>query len=241
VPTEKDLSQNENFTQAFRLTTGVFFRWYGDDDWLEPTYAERTVAALVATPEAVLCTTLQRYYTPSGPWPLNDAANRLPGVVSSDPLVRLTEFLSLLERANRFGIDPVYSLMRRSVVARTGLIAPYRFGDFIFSCEMSLLGPFLHVPEALAHRRLAPPAPRREALRRFANREGWTEFFQREISLLKVWEIAGSSTTRSRLPLVPTLVGFALREHAGGLRRRARRVVRATSHDRPHDEKHASP
>ena len=40
----------------------------------------------------------------------------------------------------------------------TNLISPIREGDFTFSCEMALLGPFTHVPEVLAHRRLAGPS-----------------------------------------------------------------------------------
>jgi glycosyltransferase involved in cell wall biosynthesis len=225
VPTERSLSQNGNFTQAFHLTRGVYFRWYGDDDWLEPAYAERTVAALEAEPDAVLCTTLQRYYKDGRAYPLNDAANRLPGVRAADPVQRVIQFLHLIERAGWFGVDPVYSLARRSAVAQSGLISPYRFGDFIFSCEMAVLGPFTHVPEALAHRGVSERVPHSEALRRFTDRWDWTRYVQREISLLRVWEIVGSSTKRSRLPLVPILVGYALREHWHGLRRRLRRVA----------------
>ena len=42
----RDLSIHENFRAAFHHSRGTFFRWQGDDDWLEPSYAERTVAAL---------------------------------------------------------------------------------------------------------------------------------------------------------------------------------------------------
>lgn len=240
IPTGRDLSQNENFSEAFRRTRGVFFRWYGDDDWLEPTYAERTVAVLEAEPDAVMCTTLQRYYSNGHAHPLNDAANRLPGVRAADDISRLIEFIRLIERADWFGIDPVYSLTRRDAVARTGLMQPYRFGDFIFACEMALLGPFAHVPEMLAHRRVQPPTPNAKALTRFTNRRGLARYFQREVSLLKVWEIAGSSAKGSRLRLVPTFVGYAAREHTDGLRRRARRVVsgrKAVSGSAPGQEK----
>ncbi len=46
VPSGRDLSIHENFRAAFHHSRGTYFRWHGDDDWLEPTYAERTVAAL---------------------------------------------------------------------------------------------------------------------------------------------------------------------------------------------------
>ncbi|HET6617464.1 MAG TPA: hypothetical protein VFH69_06610, partial [Gemmatimonadota bacterium] len=153
--------------------------------------------------------------------------NRLPGVRAADAVKRLIEFLRLIEQADWFGVDPVYSLARRAAMAETGLIRPYRFGDFIFSCEMSLLGPFSHVPEVLAHRSVAEHIPHAEALTRFTNRDGWARYLQREISLLKVWEIAGSSaSTRSRLPLIPAFIGYAAREHADGLHRRVRQALR---------------
>lgn len=229
VPTQRDLSQNENFSEAFRLARGVYFRWYGDDDWLEPTYAERTVAAMESEPDAVLCTTLQRYYSEDIAHPLNDAASRLPGVRSSDPIERLAEFVRLIEHADWFGIDPVYSLARRDAVARTGLMRPYRFGDFVFACELALLGSFAHVPEMLAHRRVPARSANADALARFTNRDGWSRYVQREICLVKVWQLAGSSATGSRLPLVPVLAGYAAREHLDGLRRRADRLVQRVS------------
>ena len=46
VPSGRDLSIHENFRAAFHHSRGTYFRWHGDDDWLEPQYAERTVAAL---------------------------------------------------------------------------------------------------------------------------------------------------------------------------------------------------
>ena len=67
VPTRRDLSIHENFRAAFHHSRGTYFRWCGDDDWLEPLYAERTVAALEQVPEAVLCTTVQQYYRDGRP------------------------------------------------------------------------------------------------------------------------------------------------------------------------------
>ena len=74
-----------NFHAAFHHSRGTFFRWHGDDDWLEPTYAERTVAALAGSAGAVLCTTRQQYYRDGDPLPVNDPVLRLGGVGSADP------------------------------------------------------------------------------------------------------------------------------------------------------------
>ena len=158
IPTGRDLTQNANFCEAFRHARGTLFRWYGDDDWLEPQYLERTLAALDLAPDAVLCTTVQRYYRHGEPLPANDPITRLGGVNASDGGERVRELLRLFEHGGHLGIDPVYSLVRREAAAMTNLISPIREGDFTFSCEMALLGPFTHVPEVLAHRRLAGPS-----------------------------------------------------------------------------------
>ena len=101
--------------------------------------------------------------------------------------------------------------------------------DFVFACELALLGPFAHVPEMLAHRRVPARSANADALARFTNRDGWSRYVQREICLVKVWQLAGSSATGSRLPLVPVLAGYAAREHVDGLRRRADRLVQRVS------------
>ena len=45
VHTGRDLSIHDNFRAAFHHSHGTYFRWCGDDDWLEPQYTERTVAS----------------------------------------------------------------------------------------------------------------------------------------------------------------------------------------------------
>ncbi len=222
VPTQVDISQNANFIRSFELATGTFFRWHGDDDWLEPTYAEHTVAAMHAAPSTtVMCTTLQRYYAGEDPYPLNDRLNDLEGVVAVDPVARLVQFLRVYRAAEWFGIDPIYSLARRDALARTGVMPPYRFGDFMTACEMSLQGPFVHVPLVLAHRRLGAWQSGQSLLERFTNRRSWTRFAQREISLYKVWQAAGESGSPRRRLVFPIMrfwlgvQGDRVRRHLG--------------------------
>ena len=213
IPSDRDLSIHENFRAAFHHSRGTYFRWHGDDDWLEPDYAERVVGALDGSPESVLCTTVQRYYRDEQPLPVNDPIPVLGGVDSPDPATRVRSLLHLTWKAG-LGIDPVYSLVRRDVAARTGLQGSIRDGDFVYSCEMALLGPFVHVPEVLAHRRLLP-----------VSRTGISRnFLQREQSIVCVARASKGLSTRSRLRLCAALVAFATREHAHGVRRRAREL-----------------
>ena len=214
IPSGRDLSIHENFRAAFHHSRGTYFRWHGDDDWLEPLYAERAVAALAASAGSVLCTTVQQYYRDGQPLPVNDPIPVLGGVDSSDAGARVRALLRLFRNGGHLGIDPVYSLVRRDVAAQTGLQHSIRDGDFVYSCEMALLGTFVHVPEVLAHRRLLP-----------VNRLGISRnIFQREQSILHVARATKSLTPRSRVRVCAALVAFAAREHAHGIQRRARAV-----------------
>lgn len=228
VPTGRDLAQNENFCEAFRLARGEYFRWYGDDDWLEPEYLELSLQALGSRPDAVLCTTLQQYHASDGPWEVVDRITELGNVDSNDPVERIRQLFRLFNTGDLRGIDPVYSLVRREVMATTSLMAPYRFGDFIFCCEMAVKGRFVHVPRLLAHRQLAEQISNRAAMRRFTGKSGWRNYVQREISLIRVWErTAPHLGRRSRVRLALPLVRFAVEEHAHGVRRRLKALVRA--------------
>jgi glycosyltransferase involved in cell wall biosynthesis len=211
VPSGGDLSIHENFRAAFRYSRGTYFRWCGDDDWLEPLYAERTVAALDQAPNAALCTTLQQYYRGDRAVPVTDPVAALGGVRSPDAATRVLELLHVLEQGG-LGLDPVYSLARREVAARTGLQGSIRDGDFVYACEMALLGPFAHVPEVLSHRMF-------EAVSSIGTTRN---FLQREHAILCVARSARPLSKRSRARLCVALAGFAAREHAHGVRRRAR-------------------
>jgi len=209
---DHDLSIHENFRKTFHHARGVYFRWHGDDDWLEPQYAERTVAALTSSPEAVLCTTVQQYHRDGRALPVHDPIPILGGVDSPDAAARVRALLHLVQNGGHLGIDPVYSLVRREVAAQTGLQGSIRDGDFVYSCEMALLGPYAHLPELLAHRRLPP-----------VNKLGISRnFLQREQSIVCVVKSSKGLPTQSRVSVCAALIAFAVREHAHGLRRRAR-------------------
>ena len=159
------------------------------------------MAALEGSAGSVLCTTVQQYYRDGHPLPVNDPIPILGGVDSPDAGTRVRALLHLFRNGGHLGIDPVYSLVRRDVAAQTGLQGSIRDGDFVYSCEMALLGPFVHVPEVLAHRRLLP-----------VNRLGISRnIFQREQSILCVARASKSLTTRSRIRLWASLVAFAMK------------------------------
>ncbi len=225
VPTGRDLPLLENFRETFRLARGTYFRWQGDDDWLEPAYAERAVAALAASPSSVLCTTIQRHYRDGSPLPINDPLPVLGGVDSNDPADRVQALLRLFQDGGHLGIDPVYSLVRRDVAAKTRLQGSIRDGDFVYACEVALLGPFVHVPEVLANRRLPGDARGTPASKTLVGQPAWHGFVQREVSILQVAEASRGLPVGARIRIGAALGRFAIREHAHGVRRRARRLA----------------
>ena len=149
---ERDIGQIENVNRVFRLSRGTYFRWLGADDWLEPSYLARCVAALDARPEAVGVSTAFRAYLDSGESACEVFRGEMPDV--ADPAVRFARMLWFFHASDLY-YDPVYSLFRREALARTGLIRVMTCADMMLAAELCLLGPIAHLPECLSHRRRA--------------------------------------------------------------------------------------
>jgi glycosyltransferase involved in cell wall biosynthesis len=165
----ENIGQNRNFAAVAEMATGELFRWLGDDDWLEPSYLERLVEVFDADPTAVAVTSFQIYREADG----TDHLERYDGprVTGADPITRLDQMLDLLT-GSPFWIDPVYTLVRRDVLMRTGLIRPMQFGDLAVACELALAGPWRHVPEVLCGRMYATPPSGPNAFKRYTGRSG---------------------------------------------------------------------
>jgi glycosyltransferase involved in cell wall biosynthesis len=138
-----------NFNRAFRLSRGEYFRWIGADDWLEPSYAEKCVAALDAHPEAVGVTTYQGHWSDAGQrYYLEHTGDRVESPLAHE---RLDVCLWLMQEDFR-RFDPMYTMHRRRVLEHTRGLRAILNGDQMLAAELSLLGPYTHVPECLAHR-----------------------------------------------------------------------------------------
>jgi glycosyltransferase involved in cell wall biosynthesis len=149
---ERNVGLIQNFNRVVQLTRGEFFRWVGADDWLEPTYASRTVAALDADPGAIVAT---------ADLALHDEQGRTRRVEfhgerleSESPARRFARVLWFYTGVVRY--EPLYSLMRRDVLRRTAVIRDVANNDLMLIAELSLIGRFTHVPELLFHRTWRP-------------------------------------------------------------------------------------
>ncbi len=147
----EDIGQIENFNRALELCRGDFIRWLGADDWLEPSYARKCVAALDARPDAVGVTTQWRFADDSGRITWLDI--RGPRVDALTPFKRLRLTLRLLQSVQPTLFDPIYSLLRRDALQRTRLLLIDPWTDRLLAVELCLLGSFCHIDDCLATRR----------------------------------------------------------------------------------------
>jgi glycosyltransferase involved in cell wall biosynthesis len=137
-----------NFRYVISAASGTYFRWIGDDDRLERSFATRCLREFEADPRLILVTTGISYTGPDGTAQTDRYDN--PGLRSDDPVERFAEMMRLLN-AGHLAIDPLYGMMRRDVVAaipRRNMLHE----DEVFAAKLALAGPWGHVPEVLAHR-----------------------------------------------------------------------------------------
>jgi hypothetical protein len=125
----------------------------GADDWLEPAYARKCVAVLDTRPDAVGVTTQWRFMDEAGRVRSIDVPG--PRVDAPTPYQRLCLTLRLLQNPQSLLFDPIYSLIRREALQRTGLLPINPWTDRLLAVELGLLGSFCHLDDCLSTRRAA--------------------------------------------------------------------------------------
>lgn len=132
---------NTNLT--FRLSSGEYFKWAAHDDVHERDFLRRCVDVLDRDRSVVVCL--------AGTVAIDEEGRRLPLVypewdtTSSHPVERLR----LVLRNSNKGSNPIWGLIRASVLERTSLISPCLAGDHVLLAELSLHGTFHELGEKL--------------------------------------------------------------------------------------------
>lgn len=146
---ESNLGAMKNYNLAFERSTGTYFKWVAHDDPLAPTAIERSVAVLEDNRAVVLA------YPRTILIDEEDAVIEYHDdrfhLVARQPHIRLRGSL----RSSAW-CHPVFGLVRREVLARTGLIGNYPSSDKVLLAELAILGHCFEIPEHLAYRRLHP-------------------------------------------------------------------------------------
>jgi len=198
IRNEKNIGQIENFNRVCELARGDFVRWMGADDWLEPEYARKCTAALDARPDAVGVTTQWRYMDDEGRVDFLDVPG--PRVDAATPLRRLHLTLRLLQNGELL-FDPIYSLIRRDALERSGMLPVNRWTDRLLAFELCLMGPFCHLDDFLATRRNARE-PRKVRIARWHKRyEGWKKREHRWMLYVNYAKIVGRAPLMIRQKL----------------------------------------
>jgi glycosyltransferase involved in cell wall biosynthesis len=131
-----------NFHAVFARASGEYFKWAGHDDVLAPTFVERCVEHLDTNPATVLCTS--RLVVIDGDDRNLGAGPPPVAFTAASPHERLRAFFAAPKTH-----QTIFGLIRRDVLARTGLLGPWFSSDRALLLELSLYGDFGLVDEPL--------------------------------------------------------------------------------------------
>jgi glycosyltransferase involved in cell wall biosynthesis len=154
---ERNLGVAANFNRVARLARGELFKWVAYDDLMEPSFLTACVAELDRSDARTLL-----------------AYPRTRLIDDTGQLV--SDYEDNLDIRNRFAFrrvgvfawrwnhcNPIYGVIRRDALMRTGLERPYVSGDVPLLFELALHGQFHEVPERLFLRRFHAASSRENA------------------------------------------------------------------------------
>lgn len=139
-----------NYNRLVELTESEFFKWSAHDDLLAPRFLGACVAELDLFPGAVLAYPRTVLIDAVGEVQDGTFVDGLD-LRDVDPLARFRRYL-----VHPGEQHPVFGLIRRSALLRTGLIANCWGGDQVVLAELLVQGTFNEVPERLFLRRYHP-------------------------------------------------------------------------------------
>ena len=145
----ENLGAAPNYNNTFHAANGRYFKWIAHDDRCAPEFLQRAVEILDNEPNVVVC------YSQTI---LIDQHGEVIEHYSDDLHLRSPEpFQRFQKLVNTPGwCNPIFGLMRSSVLAKTPLIANYPRSDRNLLAELTLYGEFYELPEFLLHRRVHP-------------------------------------------------------------------------------------
>lgn len=160
---EKNIGAGPNFNRVFELSTAPLFRWHTHDDAMDPTCIERCVEVFDKNPDVVLVypemlvideddnkfwfdKETGTYANPLGLEFFGDP----PGLCTGDrPEDRFLEVLRDMSACQQ-----LISLIRRDALLKTGLFRHYYGTDKMILADLSLVGKFAYIEDALFHKRV---------------------------------------------------------------------------------------
>lgn len=140
-----------NYDMALSLTRSIWFKWASCNDLCAPRHLQECIAALEASPDALLAYPATVLFTgePEGGEPYAFD----PDIREADPVTRFRRVLSELKLNNAF--NGVY---RADALRKTSLNGEYMGSDIGVVAEIALAGSILRVPQPLFFRRMSADA-----------------------------------------------------------------------------------
>lgn len=158
----KNLGAAKNYNLVFELAQGKYFAWMNHDDLYAEEYLEKCITSLERQPSAILA------YSKS--FLIDEKGEHIAELFydlkinSENPYERFQRFHECAWKSSisggypeKNGIwTPVYGLMRREVLSKTGKIGLHISADTTLLEELVLLGKFCLVPTTLFFKREHP-------------------------------------------------------------------------------------
>jgi glycosyltransferase involved in cell wall biosynthesis len=155
-----------NFGQAFRLSSGQYFKWAAADDVCGEDYLRLAVEALDNDPTVVLAWGGTQGIDEHGrrvdrPYELSDL-NSAFSVYSPDPVTRWRRLMR-----NIWWVDgPFYGVIRSTVLAKVPVLRKHISSDHFLLADLVLHGRFYEIPEVLFFNRIHTGKTSRVSTRR---------------------------------------------------------------------------
>ncbi|MCS6771926.1 MAG: glycosyltransferase family 2 protein [Kiritimatiellae bacterium] len=142
-----------NFNFVFKASRGDYFCWASGHDLMHPDCIARCVGELENRKEACLCHTAALWIDETDNVTGRVLENQIDTRGTSDAQSRAIVLMYGLGYAN-----PIYGLIRRSVLADTGLMLPVIGADVVLLLELAFRGEFIFVDEPLRLARMTDSA-----------------------------------------------------------------------------------
>jgi glycosyltransferase involved in cell wall biosynthesis len=133
-----------NFREVLARSSGDYFMWLGDDDWIDRSYVSLCLNALLEHEDYSLVCGLSKYH--------QDCHEAFAGetidLEQTSPFLRMIKYFAMVGRNGTF-----YGLMRRRQISRITL-RNIMGGDWLFIAAIAFMGKIKTLREVSIHRHL---------------------------------------------------------------------------------------
>ena len=144
---ETNIGGARNFNRVFELAQGNYFKWAAHDDICEPTFLARCVDVLDSDRSVILAYSQTRVID----WKGNPVKGMVDAPKKLDSWKPHERYRYILLKT--FWSYEAFGLIRADILRKTSLHGSYHGSDRVLLAELSLMGRFMEIPEALFLRR----------------------------------------------------------------------------------------